>query len=78
MYRLTEEGKKYLTDGLPEENLLILLETHKEITIEDARNKIDNFHIALQWAKTNKWVDVKNGKIVLLYEGVDFHLKKSL
>ena len=78
MYRLTEEGKKYLKEGLPEENLLILLEKRREITIEEARNKIDNFHIALQWAKTNKWIEVKNGKIVLLYGGGDFHLKKSL
>ena len=78
MYRLTEEGRKYLREGLPEENLLILLENNNEISIEEAKNKIENFHIALQWAKTNKWIEVKNGKIVLLNKGSDFHLKKSL
>ena len=78
MYRLTEEGKRYLKDGMPEENLLILLEKYKEISIEKAKNKIDNFHIALQWAKTNKWIEVKNGRIILLRKGGDFHLKKAL
>ena len=45
MYKLTEEGKRYLRDGLPEINLANLLT--KPIPIKYAKEKIDNFNIAL-------------------------------
>ena len=42
-YRLTEEGKKYLHDGLPEENLVKIIK--KPIPITEARKKIKNFNL---------------------------------
>lgn len=61
MYRLTEEGSKYLGEGLPEMNLMRLLKKH--MTIEEARKKVDNFSIALQWCKKRGWVKVEAGTI---------------
>jgi phenylalanyl-tRNA synthetase alpha chain len=61
MYKLTDEGRKYLDKGLPEMNLLKSLK--KPLDITEARKKVDDFGIALQWAKKNGWVRVENGKI---------------
>jgi phenylalanyl-tRNA synthetase alpha chain len=61
-YKLTEEGLRYLKEGLPEENLIKILK--KPMTVSDARKKIDNFHIALSWAKKNGWVKLDHGKLV--------------
>jgi phenylalanyl-tRNA synthetase alpha chain len=64
VYALTDEGKKYLKEGLPETQLVKSLK--KSTTIEQARKSIDNFSIALQWAKKNGWVRVEKGKLVLV------------
>lgn len=68
VYKLTEEGRKYLEKGLPERNLVELLKRRKKIGIEDAKNKIENLSIALQWAKKNKWIMVTQGEIELIKE----------
>src|SRR3989344_8237598 len=62
--KLTEEGKKYLKEGLPEKRLAELLEKGP-ISMQDAQ-KLGNLSVALQWGKKNGWVDIKNGKLVLL------------
>lgn len=56
-YSLTDEGRKYLKEGLPEKKLLDLLEKGPA-RIADAQRKVDNFSIALQWAKKKGWVTV--------------------
>jgi phenylalanyl-tRNA synthetase alpha chain len=66
MYQLTEEGKKYLKVGLPEKRLVELLKEKKKIVVEEARKKIDNFAIALQWSKKNNWIMVVQGEVELL------------
>jgi phenylalanyl-tRNA synthetase alpha chain len=65
-FRLTEEGKRYLRDGFPERKLVELLEREKILDIKKAKELVYNFSIALQWAKKNKWVEVKDGKLVFL------------
>lgn len=77
MYVLTEEGKKYLKNGLPEKNLIQLLKNGK-ITVEQARNKIDNFAIAIQWAKKNNWVMAVQGEIELLKDPVSYPEEAAL
>ncbi|RLJ10205.1 MAG: phenylalanine--tRNA ligase subunit alpha [Candidatus Aenigmatarchaeota archaeon] len=62
MYNLTEEGKKYLKEGLPEINLVQILD--KPLSLEEARKRVNNFGIALQWAKKNGWVKIEDGKLV--------------
>lgn len=64
-YKLTQEGKTYLESGLPEKNLVELLK-HGPLKLNTARKKIKNFSIALQWAKKNGWVEVKEGKLHLV------------
>ena len=68
MYVLTEEGRKYLEDGLPEKKLIELLKQEKKLKIDEVRKKIDNFAIALQWAKKNNWIMVVQGEIELIKE----------
>lgn len=60
---ITEEGKKYIENGLPEENLAELAENNP-ITIQEAKNKIENFSIALSWAKKKNLIDIDKGKII--------------
>jgi phenylalanyl-tRNA synthetase alpha chain len=64
-FRLTEEGKKYLEEGLPEKILVNLLK-EKPLTLDEARKKIENFPIALQWAKKNGWIKIEKGKLILI------------
>jgi len=62
MYKLTSEGKTYLKEGLPEEQLARLLKF--PMTIPEAQKIVGNFDIALQWAKKKGWIDIENGKLV--------------
>ncbi len=64
MYKLTEEGKKYLEDGLPEFNLVKILK--KPTSMQTAKGMVENFGIALQWAKKNGWVKIEKGKLFLI------------
>ncbi|MBI3190071.1 phenylalanine--tRNA ligase subunit alpha [archaeon] len=64
MYVLTEEGRKYLKNGLPEKNLSELLEKNS-LEMSKAKNYVDNFAIALQWCKKKHLVEVKNGVLFL-------------
>lgn len=75
MYVLTEEGKKYLKEGLPEINLVKLLENGP---IEISKIKTENFSVALQWGKRNKWLDVREGKLFLISEPSSYELEDSL
>lgn len=63
MFILTDEGKRYLEKGLPELNLLALLRDG-EVDIAVAKEKVDNFSIALMWAKKNGWATIREGKII--------------
>ncbi len=66
MYKLTQEGKKYLSEGLPEKNLLNnLKEGAKNITDIDIENK----EIAIAWAKRNNWISIENNFVELTNSG---------
>ncbi len=68
MYILTEEGKKYLKSGLPEKRLAELLEKGP-LEMQKAKNKIENFSIALQWSKKKNFIEIKNGVLFLKGKG---------
>lgn len=76
MYELTEEGRKYAEKGLPELNLIKALEKEKDLN--KLRNVVDNFGIALQWAKKNGWVRIEKGNIVLEKRPSSYALQDSL
>ncbi len=63
-YTLTKEGKKYLKEGFPEEKLIKELE-NGGLSFEELKKRIDNFDIALQWAKKNDWIKIERNKIYL-------------
>ncbi|UCD07840.1 MAG: phenylalanine--tRNA ligase subunit alpha [Candidatus Aenigmatarchaeota archaeon] len=64
IYKLTEEGRRYLENGLPEANLVNSLK--EPMDIEDVKARIENFGIALQWAKKKNWVKLESGKLFLV------------
>lgn len=66
MYKLTEEGKRYLEKGLPENRLAEALK-RGAMSMEDGK-KLEDFSIAIQWAKRNGWVRMENGTISLVKE----------
>ena len=68
MYRLTEEGRRYLKEGLPEVNLIKLLAKEGPLPIDEI--KIPSKEIAVSWAKKNSWVEIKNGMVMLTTKGV--------
>lgn len=72
-YYLTEEGKKYLKEGLPEKKLAELAERTGSLKIEDARENIENFSIALSWAKRNQWIRIDGGFIKPLHKPDSSH-----
>jgi phenylalanyl-tRNA synthetase alpha chain len=62
VYRLTEEGKKYLRMGLPEVRLIAHLK--KPAPIAEVKKRVEDFSIGLSWAKKKGWIRVERGKIV--------------
>jgi len=67
-YKLTEEGKKYLTKGTPETNLAELLNKlpKKTAAISEVVKKVDNFSIAMKWCLDEKWIEKKGDKLILI------------
>ncbi len=68
LVEITKEGKEYVEHGLPERNLLDLVNREK-IEITELRNEMKNFSIALIWVKRNDWVKIINGKLILTSRG---------
>ncbi len=66
-YVLTNEGEIYLKKGLPEKNLADLLKSGP-ISLKEAESRIENFNVALMWAKRNGWIDLKFDNLVLVKE----------
>ncbi len=67
MYVLTEEGKKYLKQGLPEKRLIELLKEKNGVHIKDANRHLGSeFAIALQWCKKYKCVNIIDSKLMLV------------
>ena len=76
VYVLTDEGRKYLKEGLPEEQLMWSLT--KPVTMEEAKGKVPNFSIALQWAKKNGWILVSSGEITLVKDPKSYPQEDAL
>lgn len=74
MYKITKEGRKYLKEDFPEIKL-IKKEGKK---IKDLKDEIDNFDIAMQWAKKNGWIKIENGKIKIKKKPEKYKLSDSL
>ncbi len=71
MFKLTAEGREYLENGLPEKNLVTVLQKG-QLRFDAAKKAVDNFPIAFQWAKKKEWVEVKDGLLRLVKEPESF------
>lgn len=60
MVVLTEEGKRYLAEGLPEIRLMKALDRPRPI---GELKGMKDFSIGLQWAKKKGWIEVREGKL---------------
>jgi len=66
MYELTEEGKDYLKNGLPEKQLL------KFIANEKPLGEVSSFpksQIAIGWARKNGWITIENSIVKITDNG---------
>lgn len=63
-YVLTEEGRRYLKEGLPEKNLVAALSS--PLPLNEAQKRVEHFTIALSWAKKNGWIAIRGGMLVRL------------
>ena len=77
-YELTEEGERYLKEGLPERRLVEALKKAEDTSVSFLKNKIKDFAIALSWCKKNGWVEIRNGKIHLIKEPERYEIEDAL
>jgi len=65
-YTLSELGKKYLKEGLPEKRLLDLLEKAKEISIEELEKIFDKDELtfSLGFLRRNNAIEIRKGKVI--------------
>jgi phenylalanyl-tRNA synthetase alpha chain len=67
-FTLTDEGRVYAENGLPEQNLRKLL-VHGPQEIAGLKQTFPNLNIALAWMRRNGWADIRDGVIRLTEEG---------
>lgn len=69
-YALTDEAKRYLGEGFPEEKLVkLLVEAGGELSVEDIRSRLgDQASIALANASKKGWIRIQGGKVVLVID----------
>jgi len=67
-YKLTEEGEEYLKNGLPEKNLVLLLNSFptKSAKLGRVITSVKNFPIALKWALEKEWISKRGDELILL------------
>lgn len=75
-YVLTAEGREYAKSGLPEVNLAKMLD--KPLPLKALQKGVKNFSIALQWAKKNGWVEIRNGMLYLVNRDFRSELQEAL
>ncbi|MHA1130510.1 MAG: phenylalanine--tRNA ligase subunit alpha [Candidatus Helarchaeota archaeon] len=79
-YELTEEGKNYVKNQLPEEELIEYLK-QKVTSIKEIKERIKDrtrFNLAIMWAKKNKWIAIEKGvlKFIQKFDVIEKKIKK--
>jgi len=79
-YELTQEGQEYLKKGLPEKQLVVILNKQpmKSLPFDEAKKSIGNFYIGLQWALKNKWAKSYGKDLVLAKYPTDIPEQNAL
>lgn len=67
-YELSEIGKKYLKEGLPERRLLNLLKEKKEVNLEELNKYFDKDELSfsLGFLRKNGTIKIENGKAIYI------------
>jgi phenylalanyl-tRNA synthetase alpha chain len=66
VYELTEEGREYLKNGLPEKQLLKFIANEKPL---GEVSSFPNSQIAIGWARKNGWITIENGIVKVTDNG---------
>ncbi|NIM46724.1 MAG: phenylalanine--tRNA ligase subunit alpha [Candidatus Aenigmarchaeota archaeon] len=74
MYKLTDEGKEYLKNGLPEKQLLKFIENEKPL---EEVSKFPKSEIAVGWARKIGWIIIENKIVKLTENGKNIIDKKT-
>jgi phenylalanyl-tRNA synthetase alpha chain len=68
-FNLTEEGRRYAEDGLPEKKLLeLVVGGSDEISV--LKDMLPSLNIALVWVRRNGWATIQKGRLDLTSEGL--------
>lgn len=70
VFELTEEGREYAINGLPEQNLRETLKCGAR-DINELKKSFNNLNIALVWVRRKGWVEIKGGVIKLTPDGMN-------
>ena len=73
---LSEEGKEFLKENLPEKNLIRAVEKGIE-DIEEIKKAVKKAEIGIIWAKKHGWISIERGKIKLTKAGKSFLEKET-
>lgn len=65
---LSKEGEEYLREGLPEKNLIKLVEKGIN-SVDEIKKKYKKSEIGIIWAKKHGWITIEKGKINLTKTG---------
>jgi phenylalanyl-tRNA synthetase alpha chain len=68
-FNLTEEGRKYAEEGLPEKKLLELVASGRN-EISALKEEFSSLNIALVWVRRNSWATIETGRLTLTEEGL--------
>ncbi|NQT09109.1 hypothetical protein HQ586_08535, partial [Candidatus Bathyarchaeota archaeon] len=67
-FNLTEEGRRYAEEGLPEQRLIKLISSGKG-KISELKDDFPDLSFALVWVRRNNWAKITNGQLELTEEG---------
>jgi len=76
-FNLTDEGRTYAEEGLPEKRLVDLIASGED-DISELKESFPWLNIALVWISRNKWATIKDGKLELTKEGKEIQGKETL
>jgi phenylalanyl-tRNA synthetase alpha chain len=76
-FELTEEGRKYAEEGLPEKRLLRLV-AEGENEISGLKGVFPQLNIALSWVRRNEWAKIEDGRLELTVKGAEAQERETL
>ncbi len=75
-FSITNEGKEYVQEGLPERRLLDLV-TQGITEINELKKELSSLSIALVWLRRNDWGSIVQGEVKLTDNGVEAREKRT-